>query len=156
MQVIQKKSSGCFVVGAKDSKHFVLLQKKKWANDQIGWVPPKGGINPNESEEDSARREVLEETGLSNIKIIKKIGEDNYNFQESGHLYKKTVIWFFATVVDMTLGDKSLTEHENKTQTQVKWIEIHEALDCMIFNNEKDLLKKIITLLSNDTIHNPK
>jgi 8-oxo-dGTP pyrophosphatase MutT (NUDIX family) len=52
------------------------------------WVLPGGGIDPGESAEDSAMREILEETGLS-VKIVRLIGE----YFPINRLAKRTLLY---------------------------------------------------------------
>lgn len=147
MEVIQKKSAGCFVVKKHKEEYFILLQKKFWQDGTIGWVPPKGGIELNESEETAAKRETREETGLQSISIIKKIKENRYSFKENNKKYDKTVVWFLATTPMMILGNKNLTKHEMKTQKEVEWIRIDNALDLLVFEDEKRILEEIKQLI---------
>ncbi len=149
MGVTLKKSAGCFVISKKDDKYYLLLQRKDWNDGKIGWVPPKGGIEIDESEEDAAKRETSEETGLKDMTIIKKLHKNNYEFEKDSEKFKKVVIWFLATTQSMELGQKELTQHEVATQKQVKWIELNDALNNMIFEDEKEILKQIIIDLNN-------
>lgn len=147
MEVIRKKSAGCFVIKKQKEEYFVLLQKKIWQNGKIGWVPPKGGIELNESEKTAAKRETREETGLQSISIIKKIKENRYSFKENNKEYYKTVVWFLATTNKMKLGEKNLTRQEKKTQKEVEWIKIDNALDLLVFEDEKRILEEIKQLI---------
>lgn len=38
------------------------------------WSLPKGGLEPGETEENAARREIYEESGLSNLELIEELG----------------------------------------------------------------------------------
>ncbi|MDD3475062.1 MAG: NUDIX domain-containing protein [Candidatus Dojkabacteria bacterium] len=147
MEVIKKKSAGCFVIKKQKEEYFVLLQKKNWQNGTIGWVPPKGSIELNESEKTAAKRETREETGLQSISIIKKIKENRYSFKENNKTYDKTVVWFLATTTTMNLGDKNLTRQEKKTQKEVEWIKVDNALDLLVFEDEKRILEEVKQLI---------
>ncbi|HVX92713.1 MAG TPA: NUDIX domain-containing protein [Candidatus Dojkabacteria bacterium] len=149
MEAILKKSAGCFVISKKNDKYYLLLQEKDWKDGKIGWVPPKGGIETNEPEKEAAKRETSEETGLKDMRIIKKLHENNYEFEKDGRKFKKTVIWFLAIAQNMKLGKKELTQHEIVTQNQVKWKELNEALNDMIFEDEKEILRQIIIDINN-------
>jgi 8-oxo-dGTP pyrophosphatase MutT (NUDIX family) len=57
------------------------------------WLFPKGHIDPGETPEQAAVREVKEECGLS-AEIIGPLGETNYSFRENGQDHQKRVQWF--------------------------------------------------------------
>ena len=57
------------------------------------WLPPKGHVDPGESLEEAAAREVFEEAGLTAI-IGPKLGETAYTHSEDDRLHRKRVHWF--------------------------------------------------------------
>ena len=57
----------------------ILLLYKNIKNKYEGWVLPKGTVEPGETHEETALREVLEESGAS-VKIVKYIGDTQYTF----------------------------------------------------------------------------
>jgi diadenosine hexaphosphate hydrolase (ATP-forming) len=60
------------------------------------WIFPKGHIEPGESAEDTARREVLEEAGIE-IEVGPAVGSTRYGFQTpDGRWNRKRVEWFVA------------------------------------------------------------
>src|SRR5262245_48778919 len=63
------------------------------------WAFPKGHAEPGETPEQSAARELFEETGL---KIVRKLTEktlsETYHFRREAWLIKKTVLYFVAEV----------------------------------------------------------
>ena len=54
-------------MGTQDREHFLMVKHKKLGK----WLPPGGHIEPDESPDDAACREVFEETGLK----VNLIGE---------------------------------------------------------------------------------
>ena len=58
----------------------VLLLYKSYKNKYDGWVLPKGTVELGETHEQTALREVLEETG-SKATIIKYINKSEYTFR---------------------------------------------------------------------------
>ena len=57
----------------------ILVLYKNYKNRYEGWVLPKGTVEPGEEPQDTAVREVLEESGAS-VKIVKYIGDTQYIF----------------------------------------------------------------------------
>lgn len=64
-------SAGGVVGRTSGGKVFIALVQEP---DLEGWVMPKGHIEPGETVEQAALREVQEETGLKDVKLIEKLG----------------------------------------------------------------------------------
>ena len=58
---------------------------------------PKGGTEKEEEIEDTATREVEEETGVGNLKIIKKLQKTYHIFKRNGKYRLKITSWFEMT-----------------------------------------------------------
>ena len=61
---------GCSAVLIKHKNKFVFLRQYRYVTDEISLEIPMGGINTNESPLECAKREVVEETGLSITNIV--------------------------------------------------------------------------------------
>ncbi len=70
----------------------ILLLYKNFKNKYEGWVLPKGTVEEGEDFQDTALREVLEETG-SKASIIKYIGKSEYTFHVPEDTVSKEVHW---------------------------------------------------------------
>lgn len=57
------------------------------------WLFPKGHIDPGETAEQAAVREIKEESGIT-ARILAKLAETSYNFSDEGQEHFKTVQWF--------------------------------------------------------------
>lgn len=75
---------GVGVIIIKDGK--VLLGKRKGAHGDGSWAFPGGHLEFNESLENCAKREIMEETGIT-IKDIKKLTYTNDIFPNQGKHY---------------------------------------------------------------------
>jgi len=103
------------------------------------WCLPKGLIEENEEAEETAVREVKEETGLEG-EIVEKIGEINYDFFGRKH-YFKTVHFYLLRYVG-----GSPINHDFEVD-DVKWFSISEAIRFIAYENERRILEKARKLL---------
>ena len=128
MELKKEKSCGCIIL--KDEK--VLLIYEKIAKY---WGFPKGHIENNETEIETAKREVKEEVGLD-VEIDKeKRYEINY-ITDKG-IDKTTVLYIAKPKSEKVVMQESEVE-------EVQWCDYETALKIISFDNLKDLFRKAI------------
>lgn len=105
------------------------------------WGFPKGHVEKNETEVETATREIKEETNLD-VEI-----NTNYRYSESyspAEGIEKEVIYFIAKVT----GGK-IKPQEEEVQ-KIEWLNYEEALNRLTFENSKNLLKKALKEYKNE------
>ncbi len=114
----------------------ILLLYKNIHSKYEGWVLPKGTVEEVEKHEETALREVLEESGAK-AQIIKYIGKSTYTFNIPGDEVNKSVHWY------LMMGDS----YYSKPQKEEFFCDsglykYHEAYHLLKFTNEKEILEK--------------
>ena len=71
----------------------ILALYKSYKNRYEGWVLPKGTVEPGETYEQTALREVREESGVR-ASIVKYVGKSQYNFTVPEDVVTKEVHWY--------------------------------------------------------------
>ena len=99
------------------------------------WGLPKGTPNEGESLEETAVREVCEETGLE-VRIVDKVGVVEYWFARAGVRYHK---WVHHYLLEATGGDTSKHDLE---YDRVEWRPLEDALNTLTFRNEANMVEK--------------
>jgi len=90
------------------------------------WFPPGGGIEEDETPEDAARREVMEETGLKDFVLGPHIWNRRHVFTFYGHEQDVREIWFFARVPNFEIDTSGFTEIERKVLKEHRWWSLRE------------------------------
>ena len=114
----------------------VLLLYKSYKNKYDGWVLPKGTVEFGETHEQTALREVLEETG-SKATIIKYINKSEYTFRVPEDMVSKDVHWFLM-MADSYYSKPQREEHF----VDSGFYKFHEAYHLLKFSNEKQILEQ--------------
>jgi 8-oxo-dGTP pyrophosphatase MutT (NUDIX family) len=107
----------------------------------LTWRLPKGTPNRGEKLEETAKREVEEETGLK-VKVEGKIGRIDYWFVQQGVRYHKLVYFFLMSPCG---GDIALHDPEFD---MVTWFPIDEACNILTYKNEVTILRQAQTMVS--------
>ena len=112
---------------------------------------PKGTPEPGETREETALREVREETGL-NVEILRFVGEINYLIQcfGSGKKLKKTVFFY---LMKSTGGDFSLHDEEFDF---AKWVKVSEIVNTLTYINEVHIVQKSLSLVKSGSGRAPQ
>ena len=110
------------------------------------WAFPKGRQNEGETYKETAIREISEETGNKNFKIIKRLISDSIYFPKRGTrtIVKKVV---FFLVKFQTPDVKLSSEHINW-----KWVSFEKALSLLTIDDYIRVLKESNDVIMNESI----
>ncbi len=112
----------------------ILLLYKNYRNKYEGWVLPKGTVEEGEQHNETALREVREETGVS-AQIIKYVGKSNYTFNTSYDVVNKDVHWY------LMMADSYYSKPQREEYfVDSGYYKYHEAYHLLKFPNEKQIL----------------
>jgi 8-oxo-dGTP pyrophosphatase MutT (NUDIX family) len=93
------------------------------------WDLPKGKLDPGETLEACAVREVQEETGLKNVILEKPLLVTYHTYDESGKHILKESHWYLMKAP----GEQALTPQTEEDIMQLKWVPAKDVKDY--FNN---------------------
>ncbi len=101
------------------------------------WGFPKGHPEANETELDTAKRELFEETHLQVDKVLSdKLLQEKYSFRVDGKTIHKTVSYFIASVTAMD------TVIDTKEAREGKWVDINEAPMHLTFKEAQRICRE--------------
>ena len=126
-------SAGGIVVSANRERPSLVVGMRRRGRDSVTWTLPKGTPHRGETAEETALREVEEETGLQ-VRIIEPIPSIEYGFVQAGTRIQKTVHYFLMAPVG---GDLSRHDHEFE---RVRWVAFEEAPGLLSFPTERELV----------------
>lgn len=130
------QSAGFILFNRQDGIPYYLLLQYRGGH----WDFPKGKIDPGETKEQAALRELEEETGLQNATIMPNfLGNFAYTFVDYDHVTThKTVFFFLAETEDTAIR----LSHEHKDHT---WLPYEQALEKLTYDNAQTVLSQAHT-----------
>lgn len=134
-----ERSAGAVIYKKEKNKIYYLLLHYPGVSHRANkdyWDFPKGHIEKGENEIDTVKREIKEETGLDDIKIIEGFKEKiKYFFRWQGKKILKFVSFYLVKTQEKDI--KISFEH-----TGFAWLPYEKALERLTFDNAKEILKK--------------
>ena len=139
--VVHRISSGGVVFRRAGAGYEVALIRVARA-DGDAWALPKGWVEKGEDLEQTAVREVREETGLD-AKVLRKLGEVTYEFYSKTDRSRisKTVHLFLMEYVGGTTS-----AHDDEVE-EVRWFPLDDALRTLTYKNEREMVEKARSLI---------
>ncbi len=128
-------SAGGLVVRRSDAGPEIVLGRRNRAREGVRWTLPKGTPATGESVEQTALREVEEETGLS-VRIVEPVGSIRYSFGQHGARVDKTVHHFLMVPTGGTLAD-----HDREFD-EVRWVPLADATHLLSYETEREIVDR--------------
>ncbi|MFH1064175.1 MAG: NUDIX pyrophosphatase [Candidatus Woesearchaeota archaeon] len=141
----------CIVFRKNGDTHEFLLLKRIPEKGEF-WQPVSGGFEAEDSSRlEGAYRELLEETSISKVSVVRVI-EDVHRFEFNRHhltdeptdpITEYVYGFEVAPDTEVSISNNIYPEH-----TEFRWVSFAEAIGLLKWDNNKDALKKLNELLS--------
>ncbi len=128
-------SAGGIVIRFDGGVPQLVVGRRKRERDGVTWTLPKGTPIPGETTEETATREVTEETGLQ-VEIVGPFDSIHYTFVQGRTRIHKTVHYYLMAP---TGGDLARHDHEFD---EVRWIGFDDASTLLTFETERSLVAR--------------
>ena len=127
------QAAGGLVTNLKDEILMILRRGK--------WDLPKGKLDPGETLEQCAVREVEEETGLGNLTLQRHLLTTYHTYHESGKFILKESYWYKMNIPD----EQPLIPQAAEQITEARWVKTSGIKELLhnTFPSVKDVLQTI-------------
>jgi 8-oxo-dGTP pyrophosphatase MutT (NUDIX family) len=113
------------------------------------WALPKGGLDPGESPEQAALREVAEETGAHG-RSLGKLGDVRYVYTWKGKRIFKVVSFFLVRYEGGRLGEiPGAFRHE---VAEARWLPLADAPHLLAYGGEREMARTAAARLAEDGV----
>jgi 8-oxo-dGTP pyrophosphatase MutT (NUDIX family) len=136
----QKKGVSAIIYDDNGSLYFLILHRiRGWE----GWEFPKGGINAGESAEEAVVRELMEETGLSKFKIVKKLPfQREFLKGDQKHVFDQYII-------ESSMNIPVILQKEDPEHDTYLWATQDRVLEKLTWPEEKQAFEQAVVEIKN-------
>ena len=154
--VVRRTSDGWQMAAIEPHKELtattIRTQKMAKKSQKVLFALPKGLIDAGEKPEQTAVREVLEETGLQ-AQLVMKLGDTKYTYVRTWgdreHVFK--IVSFYL----LLYASGEIDDIDEKMRIEVKravWIPLEEAVRRLAYKGEKQMVTKALEYLKNHAL----
>lgn len=137
----QERSAGGVVVRGEQA--IVIVPTRRGAQGQKVLALPKGHVDPGETPDRTALREVREETGVD-AELVEKLGEVRYFYQRDGkRIFKRVTFYLFA------YRGGSLEDHDDEVE-EARWMPLAEAAAALSYDGEREMAARALSAIGHD------
>lgn len=109
------------------------------------WQLPKGRMDPGETREATAVREVREETGIE-AELLGALGTVDYWYWDRHHVGERTRLHKYVHFYLLVARGGDVAQHDREA-LEARWFSIAEAEDRLAFESERRLVRKARELI---------
>ncbi len=137
---VEETSAGGLVLDLNGPIPSAALIARHDKNGRLIWLLPKGHVEPGETFEETAIREVAEETGIT-ASILAPLGVIDFWFMNPDKRIHKTVHHYLLRADSGELSDA------DREVEEVAWVPLSEVLSRLRYPAERNLMSKVEALL---------
>ena len=127
-EVVHETTSGGVVFRRNpDNQQLEILLMQDAKNR---WTIPKGHVEPNEDPKDTCRREIIEETGLKDMRVYDWLGKVNFRYRRGHTLVLMTMHIYLVQGLGET--DKL---HPEDWLNDIRWLSTTDAIDKIAYDD---------------------
>ncbi len=115
----------------------VIVPVRRAAGGKKVLALPKGHVDPGETPEQAAVREVREETGMTG-QLVSQLGEVRYWYQRGGRKIPKLVTFF---LLEYRAG--SHADHDSEVE-EVRWLPLEDAASELSYKGEREMVERAL------------
>jgi ADP-ribose pyrophosphatase YjhB (NUDIX family) len=138
---VEEVSAGGLVVDRSGSRPQVPLIGRYDRRGRMRWSMPKGHVEPGETAEQAAMREVAEETGIRG-RVGAPLGVIRFSFRAEDRRVRKTVHHFLLLAEGGELSDA------DDEVAAVEWVALHDLGTRLAYADERRLAESVPGLLA--------
>ncbi len=133
-KAVREYTAGGVVYRADHDRPQILM-----IQDRLGrWTIPKGHVEPGESIEQTATREVAEETGLTDLRLGAKLDKLHFFYRKEGKLIFMTTHVF---LIEALGNADALIPEDSEGIVDAKWFDYEKALGLIEYKDTERLFR---------------
>ena len=125
------------VVLREPGEVLVIVPRRRAADGRKVLALPKGHVDPGETPEEAAQREVREEGGVD-TELIEELGDVRYWYRRDGRSIPKRVIFY---LFEYRSGDAA--DHDDEVE-EASWIGLEEAVRTLSYAGEREMVTRAL------------
>jgi len=140
--VVERPSVQAVIYDVEKGK-MLLIMIHDTSMDELVWRLVKGGVAEGEADPEAMRREIAEEVGLKDVRVLEKI-----NYYEFEHMDRRHLVSAYLVEADI---DEAVTlqsgSEEDTAILDYAWLSPEEALETLYWEHEKRSVRVAIGYL---------
>lgn len=146
LPAVEEVSAGGVVLRIENGVAYLAIIARRNRAGRVEWCLPKGHIEGSETLEETAVREVAEETGIQG-RVITTLGTIDYWFTTGSSRVHKVVHHY---LLEMTGGHLTIENDPDAEAIDVAWVRLGPSIPELTFPNERRIAQAAWHRLAGD------